>query len=238
MTENLFCEETMRKARGFTLVEILIVVAIVAVLAGLALSAFASARESGRQTTCTSQLRQIGLAFSMYWQDNNGRPPELYTLVDTGHLSTPALLVCPSDPWGNLAGLDYDHSTRVGYPECPPYKHPTSYFYFESFSSLHLQPNRNPRVWWDRLTEQMQSAAGVAACKVHGEATGERRNEPGTWSFQGKILRLQRDGAVVVRKAYPKVTYVPGTDQLSEVGWSYWNLFSDNPEPFSDRPRP
>ncbi len=54
---------------GFTLIELLVVIAIVAVLAALLFPVFARARESARVSTCQSNLRQIGLAFSAYLSD-------------------------------------------------------------------------------------------------------------------------------------------------------------------------
>lgn len=72
----------MRKHRGltpretgFTLIELLVVIGIIAVLAAILFPVFAQARESGRRTACLSNLRQLGLAFTMYAQDYDERLP-------------------------------------------------------------------------------------------------------------------------------------------------------------------
>ncbi len=60
---------------GFTLIELLVVIAIIAILAAILFPVFATAREKARQTTCTSNLKQIGAAFAQYNQDYDERYP-------------------------------------------------------------------------------------------------------------------------------------------------------------------
>ena len=57
--------------RGFTLIELLVVIAVIAILAALLFPVFATAREKGRQITCASNVRQLGMAFGLYAQDND-----------------------------------------------------------------------------------------------------------------------------------------------------------------------
>ena len=57
------------KRNGFTLIELLVVIAIIAILAAILFPVFAQAREKARQTSCLSNLKQMGNALMMYVQD-------------------------------------------------------------------------------------------------------------------------------------------------------------------------
>ena len=61
------------KRRGFTLIELLVVIAIIAILAAILFPVFAKARDMARQTTCTSNLKQLALGQAMYLQDYDER---------------------------------------------------------------------------------------------------------------------------------------------------------------------
>lgn len=67
----------MHKTR-FTLIELLVTIAIIAILASLLLPALKNAKEKGKQITCTSNLKQMGVLMSLYIQDNAGIFPPDY----------------------------------------------------------------------------------------------------------------------------------------------------------------
>jgi prepilin-type N-terminal cleavage/methylation domain-containing protein len=62
-----------RRRTGFTLIELLVVIAVIAILAAILFPVFAQAREKARSAMCSSNLRQIGLALTMYRQDYDER---------------------------------------------------------------------------------------------------------------------------------------------------------------------
>ena len=63
-----------RGDHGFTLVELLVVIALIAILAALLLPALAKAKASAQSAACKSNLRQLGMALNMYAQDNKKYP--------------------------------------------------------------------------------------------------------------------------------------------------------------------
>lgn len=69
MRKHSFTQKLARANPAFTLIELLVVVAIISVLAAILFPVFAQARAKARQTTCLSNLRQLGMAWQMYAQD-------------------------------------------------------------------------------------------------------------------------------------------------------------------------
>jgi len=95
---------------GFTLIELLVVVAIIALLAAILFPVFATAREKARRTTCTSNLKQLGLAYIQYAQDYDEHFPVGVNV--TGISSNGA----DGSGW---AGCIYTYARGVGVFQCP-----------------------------------------------------------------------------------------------------------------------
>jgi len=67
------CVERARApARGFTLIELLVVVAVIGILAAMLLPVLAQSKSTAHSAQCMSNLRQLGLASELYWDDNHG----------------------------------------------------------------------------------------------------------------------------------------------------------------------
>lgn len=75
--------------RAFTLVELLVVIVIIALLAGLTIPAVNAAREAGRRAQCIDRMRQVGTAFHTYANLNKGLPGHVNALPHLTDLATP-----------------------------------------------------------------------------------------------------------------------------------------------------
>ncbi len=93
---------------GFTLIELLVVISIIGLLAALIFPVFTKVREKGRQTSCLSNMKQLGIAFKLYAQDYDERLPrsvaegandwpQTWDMQIQPELKNSQVLMCPSD---------------------------------------------------------------------------------------------------------------------------------------------
>jgi len=124
-------QESIRARNGFTLIELLVVIAIIAILAAILFPVFAKAREKARQTSCASNLKQLGLAVIQYVQDYDEAMPvgEYNSSLNSGnnyyyygnwtvsiypYVKSAGVFTCPDDvTTPALAGNDHIQSGAV-----------------------------------------------------------------------------------------------------------------------------
>lgn len=101
---------------GFSLVELLVVLGVLAILAALLFPVFGRVREKGTQTQCQSNLKQLSLGVQQYIQDNDSTNPSFINWREAlaGYVKSPSVFTCPrlrppyKSPDGNIISGEYN----------------------------------------------------------------------------------------------------------------------------------
>ena len=96
--------ETRRRPSQFTLVELLVVVVIIMILAGLLLPALQQARARAKMTRCTTQLTQFGIALVSYRDDSDNSMVGWLSNLNSQYVPDTRIYVCPQDSSGGNDG--------------------------------------------------------------------------------------------------------------------------------------
>jgi len=117
-----------RKFSGFTLIELLVIIAIIAILAAILFPVFAKVREKARQTSCASNMKQLGLAMVQYVQDSDEAYPRAWG--DTScqptwrqmifpYVKSADVYKCPSNPSNNNDAWNPNAANGCANPATP-----------------------------------------------------------------------------------------------------------------------
>ncbi len=206
----------MKQKRGFTLVELLVVIAILSALAAIICPVFASARRDARKATSISNLRQCGLALTMYCYDNGG-----FGAMPTAAMAAQVLKTAPTcdpnDQWRTSC------SEVFGQPLIGSYAYVRYASPGPNDWSFLLHRSNNPTVmlsifYADPVPSVFQGVSATPdECVNHGDI------------MPGRVLRLRLDGSVGFTKP---------TVRMPDFTWcfSWENLFADDGPIVSGKP--
>jgi len=185
----------LRNERGLTLLELLTVVAIIALLVALMFPVLTAARERSQRTVCVSNLRQIVASALMYRQDYGNWAPALSH--HKPYLKSVQILTCPRDPTEKGAAWYVEAAASLG--QVPPEYTPEirySYYYLMH----HYYPETDNRSLVERIIETPNY--GLLVCVLHNRLYSgwcdQESLEIGTalWACEPYLLRARIDGSV------------------------------------------
>lgn len=180
----------MKRTGGYTLIELLIVVAILAILAAILVPAFAQTREKARQSVCASNLHQLGAALLMYAQDYEETAPNAQWIGPEAfppnwsfgrssrdllepYVKSAGAFVCPSDTElaqmplrgsDKLFGLSYQYNGN-------PLGHGNNiikrvYFGDNTGKPMNEEPGAVPLSWQEQVGKAASPVVGTTLASV------------------------------------------------------------------------
>ena len=206
-----------RDRGGFTLIEVLVVVAMIALLTAILLPSLRSARDASKAAVCLSNMRQIGVSMRMYADENNGAVVALME-TSTGfvhwiellrkYIATTDVCRCPADlsttweadPFAPTAGLrttSYVTNNRMtpeqGITKLSQIRRPTEKILMAEFLDNHIGDHFHPESWSLFLSQPEDEIAVKRHLKKANYWFLDGHAEPlffeSTWNIDGTVDR-------------------------------------------------
>ena len=236
-----------RRQGAFTLIELLVVIAIIGILASMLFPVFAQAREKARAISCISNMRQLGMAVSMYVQDYDQRGPHGWA-DDCGFTVPPGW-----NYWGGGCGPEVSWRWMIspyikngGIFTCPTFEYPDEplwrYIRDEVETKIHRSYALNYSMahWWcpgSKMDNCVRPASSILITESREWNADWRMDMVGgrAWFDGSKGIMTTHSGvsnltfydghtkAMRLKATFGNLNYcetcTPSDDQL----WAWWN---------------
>ena len=239
--EQRILAPTTSGRNGFTLIELLVVIAIIALLAAILFPVFARARENARKSSCSNNLKQIGVGIAQYVQDYD----ETYPLSRSGQNVDVNGGFVADAPW-HTAVMPYVKSTQLF--KCPSASTTTTLQRAGTFNILtsYVCNGGNSNNEWGGQTPMrnttpptaMGDIAKSADTILAGETANLGRRDPEYWSSNdndmsmrnhlGQSIFLFCDGHVKSMKPLQTITLDAAGNSVAPSMWNITNAASTN----------